>query len=71
MKPNVIESIYAGETPHILVPEIKLNGGAGLYRFKTRNGNECSAIWKDGVEQWWHYRENEEKMIKDWNEKNE
>lgn len=71
MNPNIIESIYAGETEHILVPEIKLNGGAGLYRFKMRNGNECSSIWKDGEEEDWNYREKEEKMVKDWNKKNE
>ena len=41
---------YARESAHVLVPEIKLYMGAGLYRFTNCNGVECSAIWLDDTE---------------------
>ena len=41
--------------------------GAILHRFKNGGGDACSAIYYGGKEIWWHYRENEARMIKDWN----
>lgn len=54
---------YARESAHVLVPEIKLYLGAGLYRFTNCNGVECSAIWLDDTEMCWHYREKEQELI--------
>ena len=69
MNEKIIESRVScyGETPHVLVPEIKLRDGAGLYRFENRNGIKCSAIHKDGEEEWWDYRERESQMVENWN----
>ena len=39
-----------------------------LHRFINCAGAECSAIYRAGKEVWWHYRENEARMIRDWNE---
>lgn len=60
------DTIYARESVHVLVPEIKLHDGAGLYRFTNCNGAECSAIWLGDTEMCWHYREKEKEMIDYW-----
>lgn len=39
-----------------------------LHRFNNAGGEPCSAIYQAGKEVWWHYREHEPRMIKDWNE---
>lgn len=38
-----------------------------LHRFKNCVGDDCSAIYRAHQEVWWHYREFEPKMIRDWN----
>lgn len=38
-----------------------------LHRFVDAAGCECSAIYRAGQEVWWHYREHEPRMIRDWN----
>ncbi len=38
-----------------------------LHRYIDAAGNECSAIYRAGQEVWWHYREHEPRMIRDWN----
>ena len=45
-----------------------LYGEAKLHRFKNCKGKDCSAICVAGEEVWWHYREYEPKMLKDWND---
>lgn len=57
---------YARESAHVLVPEIELREGAGLYRFTNCNGVECSAIWLGDTEMCWHYREKEQELIDYW-----
>lgn len=57
---------YARESAHVLVPEIKLFLGAGLYRFTDCNGVECSAIWLDDTEMCWDYAEKEQELIDYW-----
>lgn len=39
-----------------------------LHRFSNEGGAECSAIYRGNMEMWWHYREHEAKMIREWNE---
>lgn len=41
--------------------------GAMLHRFTNQGGAACSAIYIGPTEQWWHYREMELQMIRDWN----
>nr|DAH43834.1 MAG TPA: hypothetical protein [Caudoviricetes sp.] len=57
---------YARESAHVLVPEIELREGAGLYRFTNCNGAERSAIWLGDTEMCWHYREKEQELIDYW-----
>jgi len=52
---------------HILV-DASLKRNALLHRFKNATGDDCSAIYIGRIEQWWTYREDEARMIKDWNE---
>ena len=56
------------DTIHILYDADLANGGI-LHRFVNPGGDECSAIYQGGEEVWWHYRENESKMIYDWNKR--
>lgn len=69
--PMIRRSRYAGDSNLELVPEIKLRGGAGLYRFKTygKDGTyeERSAIYDGDYEMMWHTREKEQGMIESWN----
>lgn len=66
MNEEIISSKNPPET-RILVPDVSLKDGAKLYRFTMANGTECSSIWKDGEEMWWHYRDREQSMVEDWN----
>lgn len=56
-----------GETPHD-VYDANLKGGATLHRFINPGGVPYSAIYIGNDEVWSHTRENEKRMIKDWNE---
>lgn len=38
-----------------------------LHRYENCKGVEFSAIYRGGQEVWWHYREHEARMIRDWN----
>lgn len=55
------------DTEHILF-DADLAYEGYLHRFKNAEGEECSAIYKEDTEIWWHYREFEAAMIRDWNE---
>ena len=54
------------DTEHTLI-DAYLEKGAVLHRFKNGAGDACSAIYYAGQEIWWHYREHEARMIRDWN----
>ena len=54
------------DSEHIII-DADLAGGARLHRYTDAGGNECSAIYQFREEVWWHYREHEQRMIKDWN----
>lgn len=58
----------AGDSPHEIITDVHLLGGGKLHRFNNAAGDACSAIYVKGEEIWWHYRENEERMIREWNE---
>lgn len=51
---------------HVII-DACLARGAKLHRFKNAGGAECSAIYIGDFEYWWHYRENEPYMIREWN----
>lgn len=61
-----IPKIYQ-DTVHTVF-DVGLANGGMLHRFKNCAGAECSAIYCSGEEVWWHYRDQEAKMIRDWNE---
>lgn len=54
---------------HVLY-DAGLAKGAILHRFTNAGGDKCSAIYLHRQEVWWHYREHEARMIKDWNREN-
>lgn len=54
------------DTEHTLI-EAYLAQGAILHRFTNAGGEECSAIYLHRKEVWWHYRDKEAQMIRDWN----
>lgn len=56
-----------GDSNREIVESVKLKHGATLHRFKNAAGNECSAIYVGDNEIWWHYRSEEERMVKEWN----
>ena len=56
------------DTIHTLF-DADLAKGAILHRFKNAAGVPCSAIYYHKQEIRWHYRENEARMIRDWNER--
>ena len=69
IEPAAIGFVRCGHLDSIhQVFEAGLRGDAKLHRFTNFEGAKCSAIYYDNFEAWWHYREFEEKMIKDWNE---
>ena len=51
---------------HVLI-DAALAQGAILHRFTNAGGEKCSAIYLHRKEVWWHYREMEDQMIRDWN----
>lgn len=51
-----------------IVYEAGLANEGKLHRFTNCAKEECSAIYRAGMEVWWHYREYEARMIHDWNE---
>lgn len=55
------------DSKHIII-EADLADEGKLHRFENAAGEACSAIYRGGQEIWWHYREHEAKMIRDWNE---
>ena len=54
------------DSKHVLI-DACLAKGAILHRFINGGGDACSAIYYGSRGIWWHYRENEARMIKDWN----
>lgn len=56
------------DSKHIII-DAALAKGALLHRFKNASGDDCSAIYQGSQEIWWHYREYESQMIRDWNER--
>ena len=54
------------DTMHIIIDAGLANEGV-LHRFTNPAGDDCSAIYRAGKEVWWHYREHEARMIRDWN----
>ena len=57
----------SGDSEHTII-DADLASNARLHRFTNRGGAECSAIYVCGRERWWHYRDHEARMIRDWNE---
>lgn len=53
---------------HEIVDDVELRCGAKLHRYTNNAGVECSAIYIGDKEVWWHYRSEEERMIREWNE---
>lgn len=54
------------DNEHIII-DACLARGARLHRFRNADGAECSAIYIGSYEHWWHYREHEPYMIREWN----
>ena len=63
----VLFSEEYNDSVHEIV-DADLAKGALLHRFENSSGDKCSAIYVRKYEVWWHYREHEARMIKDWNE---
>ena len=59
--------IGSGDSEHTII-DANLALNARLHRFTNRGGAECSAIYVCGRERWWHYRDYEARMIRDWND---
>lgn len=55
------------DSVHIIADDVKLNGGAKLHRFNNEAGCAYSAIYVGETEVWSQTRENEKRMIKQWN----
>lgn len=55
------------DSEHTVI-DADLASGARLHRFTNQVGAACSAIYIGSSEQWWHYREMEPQMIRDWNQ---
>ena len=56
-----------GDSVHTII-DANLAYEGMLHRFTNGGGAECSAIYRGNMEVWWHYREHEAKMIREWNE---
>ena len=54
------------DSEHVII-DAALAKGARLHRFTNHGGYLCSAIYCARQEVWWHYREYEPRMIRDWN----
>ena len=55
------------DSEHIIIDAALAYEGL-LHRYTTAKGVEISSIYRAGEEVWWHYREHEARMIRDWNE---
>ncbi len=55
------------DSEHIII-DADLAYEGKLHRFTNAKGMKCSAIYRAKKEIWWHYREFEPAMIRDWNE---
>lgn len=55
------------DSEHIVI-DADLAGNVTLHRYRNKAGIECSGIYRGREEIWWHYREHEARMIRDWNE---
>lgn len=56
------------DSTHIII-DAALKRGALLHRFRNAADAECSAIYIGSVEHWWTYREDEARLIREWNER--
>lgn len=61
-------SIRDGDKPHVVL-DASLKNGARLHRFVNAAGDKWSAIFIGNEEIWWDYRDQEPRMIRDWNSK--
>lgn len=57
----------SGDSVHTVI-DADLAYAGMLHRFTNEGGAECSAIYRGTMEVWWHYRDHEAKMIREWNE---
>ena len=57
---------HPGDSVHTII-DADLAYEGMLHRFTNAAGDECSAIYRGNMEMWWHYREREAQMIRDWN----
>lgn len=57
-----------GDSNHIVI-DAALKRGALLHRFKNAADVECSAIYIGTEEHWWTYRDDEARLIREWNER--
>ena len=62
------ENNALGDSRHDIAEDVKLKHGAKLHRFTNRCGAEMSAIYVDDYEALWSSREDEESIIRIWNE---
>lgn len=69
-KTMILDRPYGQGTEHEVVTEVELAGGAHLHRYVNEFDVEISAIYShdDKEEFWWHYRDREEQMVRDWND---
>ncbi len=58
---------HPGDSVHTII-DADLAYEGMLHRFTNKGGAACSAIYRGSIEMWWHYREHEAKMIREWNE---
>ena len=57
-----------GDSPHKIISDVRLSGGAKLHRFKNGAGVKYSAIVQNGIELWNCERKRESAMVEKWNE---
>lgn len=58
------------DTEHTII-DAGLKKGATLHRYKNAAGDKCSVIYVGNKEVFWHYRQYEIRMIKEWNDDND
>lgn len=59
--------VYNGDGRHVIVEEVKLNGGGVLHRFHNASGIAYSAIYIGDFEVYSNVREREDFMIQQFN----
>lgn len=59
--------MFLMDTSNHEILDVGLKGGALLHRFKSGGCDECSAIYFNGLEAMFCFRERETEMIKRWN----